>query len=122
MMPRRECGWSRIGWVKLTPRLGTAKVGSRVSMKLHRSEFGDDTGSRLPFRRQIAMITCALGKYTMRIIEADSDSAPLNRVTEHTIGHSQASTPRNAGHSVRSCAMAWPQACLRLSSRSTRSA
>jgi hypothetical protein len=91
---------SRIGRYRLTARLGAggmgvvylgaAKDGSQAAIKVLRPELADDHEFRARFRREVAMLTRVHGLCTVRVIEADTESAKPFLATEYADGPSLA--------------------------------
>jgi predicted Ser/Thr protein kinase len=86
----------QVGRYRLTARLGaggmgvvylgTARDGSLVAVKLLRPELSDDPEFRNRFGREVANLTRVEGVCTVRVIEADTDSARPFMVTEYVSG------------------------------------
>lgn len=99
-MPLQDGDPSRIGRYRLTARLGAggmgvvylgvAKDGSQVAIKALRPELADDHDFRVRFRREVAVLTRVQGVCTVRVIEADTESAQPFLVTEYADGPSLA--------------------------------
>jgi serine/threonine protein kinase len=70
--------------------LGAAKEGRQVAVKVPRSELADDHEFRVRFRREVATLTQVKGLCTVKVIEADTDSARPFLVTEYAAGLSLA--------------------------------
>src|SRR3984957_10713608 len=68
--------------------LGTARDGSLVAIKALRPELTDDPEFRDRFDREVANLTRVKGVCTVRVIEADTDSARPFMVTEYVSGPS----------------------------------
>ncbi len=68
--------------------LGTAKDGSQVAIKVLRPELADDQEFRTRFRREVAVLTRVNGLCTVRVIEADTESAKPFLATEYAEGPS----------------------------------
>lgn len=94
----REGDPSRIGRFRLTARLGAGGMGvvylgeakdcGPVAVKVVRPEVGDDPEFRARFHREVALLTRVRGTCTVRVIEADTDSARPFLVTEFADGPS----------------------------------
>jgi serine/threonine protein kinase len=97
-MPLRDGDPSRIGRYRLTARLGaggmgvvylgTAKDGSQAAIKVLRPELADDQEFRVRFRREVAVLARIQGLCTVRVIEADTESARPFLATEYAEGPS----------------------------------
>lgn len=95
-MPLRDGDPSRIGQYRLTARLGAggmgvvylgaAKDGSQVAVKVPRSELADDAEFRARFRREVAVLSRVRGICTVRVIDADTESARPFLATEYAEG------------------------------------
>jgi serine/threonine protein kinase len=70
--------------------LGISKEGSQVAVKVPRTELADDREFRVRFRREVATLTQVKGLCTVKVIEADTDSARPFLVTEYAAGLSLA--------------------------------
>ena len=91
---------TRIGRYRLTARvgaggmgvvyLGVAEDGSLVAVKLLRPELADDPEFRRRFGREVSALTRIRGVCTVRVIEADTESAQPFMVTEYAEGPSLA--------------------------------
>jgi eukaryotic-like serine/threonine-protein kinase len=99
-MPLRDGDPSRIGRFRLTARLGaggmgvvylgTAKDGTQAAIKVLRPELADDPDFRVRFRREVAMLARVNGLCTVRVLEADIESARPFLATEYADGPSLA--------------------------------
>jgi eukaryotic-like serine/threonine-protein kinase len=99
-MPLRDGDPSRIGRFRLTARLGAggmgvvylgaAKDGTQAAIKVLRPELADDQDFRVRFRREVAVMARVAGLCTVRVIEADTESATLFLATEYADGPSLA--------------------------------
>ena len=88
----------RIGHYRLTARLGSGGMGvvylgvawdgSQVAVKVLRPELADDQEFRRRFGREVAALVQVKGMYTVRVIEADSQSSTPFVVTEYAQGPS----------------------------------
>jgi Protein kinase domain len=97
-MPLRDGDPSRIGRYRLTARLGAggmgvvylgaARDGSQAAIKVLRPELADDHEFRVRFRREVAVLTRVQGLCTVRVIEADTESAKPFLATEYADGPS----------------------------------
>ena len=89
---------AQIGRYRLTARIGAggmgvvylsqARDGSLVAVKALRPELIDDPEFRKRFSREVANLTRVMGVCTVRVIEADIDSARPFMVTEYVPGPS----------------------------------
>ncbi len=96
--PLRPDDPTRIGHYRLTARLGAGGMGvvylgvawdgSPVAIKVLRPELADDEEFRARFGREVAALVQVKGECTVRIIEADSQSAQPFVVTEYAPGPS----------------------------------
>ena len=68
--------------------LGTARDGSLVAVKVLRPDLADDPEFRDRFGREVANLTRVQGVCTVRVIEADTDSAWPFMATEYVPGPS----------------------------------
>ena len=94
--PLRDTDPAQVGRYRLTARLGaggmgvvylgTARDGSLVAVKALRPELTDDAEFRNRFGREVANLTRVKGMCTVRVIEADTDSAQPFMVTEYVPG------------------------------------
>jgi serine/threonine protein kinase len=99
-MSLRDGDPSRIGRYRLSARLGTggmgvvylgtAKDGTQVAVKVLRPELADDQEFRVRFRREVAALTRVQGLCTVRVIEAETESASPFLATEYADGPSLA--------------------------------
>ncbi len=90
----------QIGGYRLTARLGaggmgvvylgTAEDGGLVAVKVLRPELADDPEFRRRFQREVSVLTQVKGVCTVRVIEADTESARPFMVTEFIDGPSLA--------------------------------
>lgn len=97
---------TRIGRYQITARLGSggmgivflgeAKDGSQAAIKVLRPELADDPEFRARFQREVAALTRVQGLCTVRVIEADTESAKPFLATEYASGPSLA---EYVGHS-----------------------
>jgi serine/threonine protein kinase len=88
----------RIGHYRLTARLGSGGMGvvylgvawdgSQVAVKVLRPELANDEEFRRRFGREVASLVRVKGAYTVRVIEADSQSSTPFVVTEYAQGPS----------------------------------
>jgi serine/threonine protein kinase len=88
----------RIGHYRLTARLGSGGMGvvylgvawdgSQVAVKVLRPELANDQEFRRRFGREVAALVRVTGVYTVRVIEADSQSSTPFVVTEYAQGPS----------------------------------
>ena len=88
----------RIGHYRLTARLGSGGMGvvylgvawdgSQVAVKVLRPELANDQEFRRRFGREVAALVRVKGVYTVRVIEADSQSSTPFVVTEYAQGPS----------------------------------
>jgi serine/threonine protein kinase len=98
--PLRAGDPARIGHYQLTARLGSGGMGvvylgarwddSQVAVKVLRPELADDPEFRRRFRREVSALTRVKGVCTVRVIEADTESAQPFMVTEYAEGPSLA--------------------------------
>jgi serine/threonine protein kinase len=96
--PLRPDDPTRIGHYRLTARLGSGGMGvvylgvawdgSPVAVKVLRPELAGDQEFRLRFGREVAALVRVRGTCTVRVIEADSQSATPFVVTEYAQGPS----------------------------------
>ena len=96
--PLRPDDPTRIGHYRLTARLGSGGMGvvylgvawdgSPVAVKVLRRELASDQEFRLRFGREVAALVQVKGTCTVRVIEADSQSATPFVVTEYAQGPS----------------------------------
>jgi serine/threonine protein kinase len=96
--PLRPDDPTRIGHYRLTARLGAGGMGvvylgvawdgSPVAVKVLRPELADDEEFRTRFGREVAALVQVKGECTVRVIEADSQSAQPFVVTEYAPGPS----------------------------------
>lgn len=87
---------SRIGRYRLVARLGaggmgvvylgTVRDGGQVAVKVPRPELADDQEFRARFRREVAVLARVGGLCTVRVIEADTESANPFLATEYAEG------------------------------------
>jgi serine/threonine protein kinase len=68
--------------------LGEARDCGRVAVKVMRPEVGEDPEFRARFRREVSLLTRVRGTCTVRVVEADTDSATPFLVTEYAEGPS----------------------------------
>lgn len=97
-MPLRDGDPSRIGRYRLTARLGAGGMGvvylgnakgvGDVAVKVLRPEIADDPEFRVRFRREVATLLRVQGVCTVRVIEADTESARPFLATEYVDGPS----------------------------------
>jgi hypothetical protein len=103
----REGDPSRIGRFRLTARLGAGGMGvvylgeardcGQVAVKVVRPEVGDDQEFRARFRREVALLARVQGLCTVRVIDADTESASPFLVTEYASGPSLAEHVKSSG-------------------------
>jgi serine/threonine protein kinase len=96
--PLRPDDPTRIGHYRLTARLGAGGMGvvyhgvawdgSPVAIKVLRPELADDEEFRVRFGREVAALVLVKGECTVRVIEADSQTARPFLVTEYAPGPS----------------------------------
>ena len=96
--PLRPDDPTRIGHYRLTARLGAGGMGvvylgvawdgSPVAVKVLRPELADDEEFRRRFGREVSALVQVKGECTVRVIEADSQSAAPFVVTEYAPGPS----------------------------------
>ena len=99
-LPLQDRDPSRIGRFRLVARLGaggmgvvylgTAKDGTQAAIKVLRPELADDREFRVRFRREVALLARVNGVCTVRVIEADTESARPFLATEYAAGPSLA--------------------------------
>jgi predicted Ser/Thr protein kinase len=99
-VPLRGDDPGQIGGYKLTARLGAggmgvvylgaAEDGGQVAVKILRPELADDPEFRRRFQREVSVLTQVKGVCTVRVIEADTESARPFMVTEYIDGPSLA--------------------------------
>ena len=98
--PLRAGDPARIGHYRLTARLGSGGMGvvylgigwdgSQVAVKVLRPELADDQEFRSRFRREVSALMRVKGVCTVRVIEADTESAQPFMITEYAEGPSLA--------------------------------
>jgi Protein kinase domain len=98
--PLRAGDPARIGHYRLTARLGSGGMGvvylgigwdgSQVAVKVLRPELADDQEFRSRFRREVSALMRVKGVCTVRVIEADTESARPFMITEYAEGPSLA--------------------------------
>jgi serine/threonine protein kinase len=98
--PLRAGDPARIGHYRLTARLGSGGMGvvylgigwdgSQVAVKVLRPELADDQEFRSRFRREVSALMRVKGLCTVRVIEADTESAQPFMITEYAEGPSLA--------------------------------
>jgi hypothetical protein len=96
--PLRDGDPSRIGRYRLTARLGAggmgvvylgvAKDGTQAAIKVLRPELADDHEFRTRFRREAAVLARVQGLCTVRVFEADTESAQPFLAAEYADGPS----------------------------------
>ena len=96
--PLRDTDPAQVGRYRLTARLGaggmgvvylgTARDGTLVAVKVLRPELTDDPEFRDRFGREVTNLTRVKGVCTVRVIEADTESARPFMVTEYVPGPS----------------------------------
>jgi eukaryotic-like serine/threonine-protein kinase len=99
-MPLQDRDPSRIGRFRLAARLGaggmgvvylgTAKDGTQAAIKVLRPELADDREFRVRFRREVSLLARVNGVCTVRVLEADTESAWPFLATEYADGPSLA--------------------------------
>src|SRR5580693_6842681 len=99
-VPLRAGDPGRIGHYRLTARLGAGGMGvvylgigwdgTQVAVKVLRPELTDDPEFRRRFRREVSALMRVRGVCTVRVIEADTESAQPFMVTEYAEGPSLA--------------------------------
>jgi serine/threonine protein kinase len=107
LVPLREGDPPRIGRFRLTARLGAGGMGvvylgeakdcGQVAVKVVRPEVGDDQEFRARFSREVALLTRVQGLCTVRVVEADTESASPFLVTEYASGPSLAEHIKSSG-------------------------
>ena len=98
--PLRADDPTRIGHYRLTARLGAGGMGvvylgvawdgSQVAVKVLRPDLADDQEFRQRFGREVAALVRVKSEFTVRVIEADSQSSRPFVVTEYAEGPSLA--------------------------------
>ncbi len=98
--PLQAADPARIGNYRLSARLGAGGMGvvylgvgwdgTGVAVKVLRPELADDPEFRRRFRREVSALTRVRGVCTVRVIEADTESARPFMVTEYAEGPSLA--------------------------------
>ena len=68
--------------------LGTVKDGGQVAIKVLRPELADDQEFRARFRREVVVLARVQGLCTVRVSEADTESARHFLATEYAEGPS----------------------------------
>src|SRR5229473_2724987 len=96
--PLRASDPVRIGYYRLTARLGSGGMGvvylgvgwdgAQVAVKVLRPELAGDEEFRRRFGREVAALVRVKGVCTVRVIEADSQSSTPFVVTEYAQGPS----------------------------------
>jgi eukaryotic-like serine/threonine-protein kinase len=99
-LPLQDRDPSGIGRFRLVARLGaggmgvvylgTAKDGTQAAIKVLRPELADDREFRVRFRREVALLARVNGVCTVRVLEADTESARPFLATEYADGPSLA--------------------------------
>lgn len=107
VVPLRQGDPSRIGRFRLTARLGAGGMGvvylgeakgvGQVAIKVIRPEVGDEEEFRARFAREVALLGRVDGLCTVRVVEADTESASPFLVTEYADGPSLAEHVRRSG-------------------------
>lgn len=77
--------------------LGEARDCGQVAVKVVRPEIGDDQEFRARFRREVALLARVQGLCTVRVIDADTESASPFLVTEYASGPSLAEHIKSGG-------------------------
>jgi len=97
-MPLQQGDPSQVGRYQLAARLGAggmgvvylgeADDGQQVAVKVLRPGYADDSEFQARFRREAAALARVRNKYTVQVIDADTDSATPFLVTEFAEGPS----------------------------------
>jgi predicted Ser/Thr protein kinase len=96
--PLQESDPARIGRYRLTARLGAGGMGvvylaqagdgRQLAVKVLRPEYADDPEFRARFRREVAAMTRVRNRYTVQVLDADTESAEPFLATEFADGPS----------------------------------
>src|SRR3984957_6270619 len=107
VVPLRQGDPSRIGRFRLAARLGAggmgvgylgeAKAVGQVAIKVIRPGGADGAGVRARFAREVALLGRVEGLCTVRVVEADTESASPFLVTEYASGPSLAEHIKSSG-------------------------
>ena len=107
VVPLRQGDPSRIGRFRLAARLGAggmgvvylgeAKAVGQVAIKVIRPEVADEDEFRARFAREVALLGRVEGLCTVRVVEADTESASPFLVTEYADGPSLTEHVRRSG-------------------------
>jgi eukaryotic-like serine/threonine-protein kinase len=97
-MPLQQGDPPQVGRYRLTARLGAGGMGvvylghagdgRQVAVKVLRPEYADDAEFRARFRREVAAMTRVRNRYTVQVLDADTDSATPFIVTQFADGPS----------------------------------
>jgi serine/threonine protein kinase len=97
-MPLQQGDPPQVGRYRLTARLGAGGMGvvylghagdgQQVAVKVLRPEYADDPEFRARFRREVAAMTRVRNRYTVQVLDADTDSATPFIVTQFADGPS----------------------------------
>ena len=88
--------------------LGVAWDGNPVAVKVLRPDLADDEEFRRRFGREVAALVQVKGECTVRVIEADSQSATPFVVTEYAPGPSLSEYMDKHGAVAAEMLLAWP--------------
>ena len=107
VVPLRQGDPSRIGRFRVTARLGAGGMGvvylgeaesvGQVAIKVIRPEVADEDEFRARFAREVALLGRVEGLCTVRVVEADTESASPFLVTEYADGPSLTEHVRRSG-------------------------
>lgn len=114
--PLQESDPAQIGRYQLTARLGAGGMGvvylaragdgRQIAVKVLRPEYADDAEFRARFRREVAAMTRVRNRYTVQVLDADTESAMPFLATEFADGpsldeHVRARGPLHPGATIR---------------------
>jgi eukaryotic-like serine/threonine-protein kinase len=97
-MPLQQGDPPQVGRYRLTARLGAGGMGvvylghagdgQQIAVKVLRPEYAHDAEFRARFRREVAAMTRVRNRYTVQVLDADTDSATPFIVTQFADGPS----------------------------------
>ena len=97
-MPLQQGDPPQVGRYRLTARLGAGGMGvvylgdagdgQQVAVKVLRPEYADDPEFRARFRREVAAMTRVRNRYTVQVLDADTDSVTPFIATQFADGPS----------------------------------